>query len=39
MTGVNLRDWMDLNMDWQTDISAEFREYLEKNNLIQYLTW
>lgn len=39
ITGVNLREWMDSNMDWKSDISSEFREYLEQQELIQYLTW
>lgn len=39
LTGVNLREWMDKNMNWKIDISSEFRDYLENNNLIQYLTW
>ena len=38
-TGFNLRDWLDTNVDWRNDISAEFRKHLEDNNLIGYLTW
>ena len=38
-TGFNLRDWLDANVDWKNDISAEFRKYLENNGLIGYLTW
>ncbi|UTX65149.1 hypothetical protein [Streptococcus constellatus] len=39
ITGIDLRKWMDRNMDWTNDISSDFRDYLVKNNLIQYLTW
>lgn len=39
ITGVNLKAWMDENMCWLDDITSEFKEYLEANNLIQYLTW
>ena len=38
-TGFNLRDWLDKNVDWKNDISADFRKYLEDNDLIGYLTW
>jgi hypothetical protein len=39
LTGVNLKQWMNDNMLWVNDISEKFRNYLEKNNLLQYLTW
>ena len=38
-TGFDLRAWLDKNMNWINDISKEFREYLEANDLIGYLTW
>ncbi len=38
-TGFNLRDWLDKNVDWKNDISADFRKHLEDNDLIGYLTW
>lgn len=38
-TGVNLRKWMDDNIDWQNDISKEFKESLSKNDILKYLTW
>ncbi|MDR1160500.1 MAG: hypothetical protein LBK69_07750 [Syntrophomonadaceae bacterium] len=38
-TGFDLKNWMFENMDWQADISSEFREYLQTNDLIKYLTW
>ncbi|QTU82558.1 hypothetical protein J7S27_04400 [Carnobacteriaceae bacterium zg-C25] len=39
ITGVDLRAWMDKNMDWANDISPEFKKYLIQNQLLQYLTW
>lgn len=38
-TGFNMREWIDENIDWKEDISPEFREHLERNNLLKYLTW
>ena len=38
-TGFSLRDWLDDNVDWENDISNEFRTHLVQNNLIGYLTW
>ena len=38
-TGFDLRKWLDENADWQNDISVEFREHLQKNDLLKYLTW
>lgn len=38
-TGFNLRTWLDNNVDWKNDISAEFRKHLVDNDLIGYLTW
>lgn len=38
-TGFNMRKWIDNNVDWINDISSEFKTYLQKNNLIKYLTW
>ena len=34
-TGFDLRAWLDKNMNWKNDISKEFREHLEANDL----TW
>lgn len=39
LTSINLKEWMDINIDWKNDISVEFKNYLETNELIQYLTW
>lgn len=38
-TGFDLREWLDNNVDWKNDISTEFRNHLEENDLIGYLTW
>lgn len=38
-TGFDMRCWMKNNMDWENDIQPEFREYLQSNDLIKYLTW
>lgn len=38
-TGFDLRSWLDNNVDWENDISAEFKQHLEKNDLLKYLTW
>jgi len=38
-TGFNLRTWLDNNVDWKNDISAEFKKHLVDNDLIGYLTW
>lgn len=38
-TGFDLRKWLDQNVDWENDISAEFRKHLKENDLIGYLTW
>mgnify|MGYP004549420741 CR=1 FL=1 len=38
-TGFDLREWLDTNVDWSHDISAELKDHLEANDLIKYLTW
>lgn len=38
-TGFDMRKWLDENADWQNDISEEFRQHLQKNDLLKYLTW
>ena len=38
-TGFDLRSWLDNNVDWTNDISAEFKLHLERNDLLKYLTW
>ena len=38
-TGFNMRKWIDDNVDWQNDISNEFKQHLQQNDLLKYLTW
>ena len=38
-TGCDLKAWMNENMNWEEDISQEFKNYLIQNNLIGYLAW
>lgn len=38
-TGFDMRKWLDDNVDWPNDISEEFRQHLQKNDLLKYLTW
>lgn len=38
-TGFDMRKWLDKNVNWKKDISIDFREHLEANDLIKYLTW
>lgn len=38
-TGFDLKLWMNTNMDWNNDITKEFKNYLENNGLIKYLAW
>ena len=39
LSGFDIKKWMSDNMDWKNDISSKFKSYLEKNNLLDYLTW
>lgn len=38
-TGFDMRHWLDNNVDWQNDISQDFKDHLERNDLLKYLTW
>lgn len=38
-TGFDLRKWIDNNIDWENDISEDFKEHLLRNDLLKYLTW
>lgn len=38
-TGFDMRKWLDENVDWKNDISAELKQHLERNDLLKYLTW
>lgn len=38
-SGFDLNAWMLKHMNWEDDISPEFRKYVLSNNLEGYLTW
>ena len=38
-TGFDIKKWIDDNIDWENDISNNFRDYLKENGLIEYLKW
>lgn len=38
-TGFNLREWIDINIDWENDISNSFKTNLINKGLLKYLTW
>lgn len=38
-TGFDMRKWLNDNADWEHDISEEFKQHLEENDLLKYLTW
>ena len=39
LSGFDIEQWMNTNMHWDKDISAEFKKYLEENDLMRYLEW
>ncbi len=38
-SGFDIRSWINQNVNWSEDLDDNFVEYLEANDLIQYLTW
>lgn len=38
-SGVDLRDWIDRNIDWEGDLSDETVQHLKQNDLLKYLSW
>jgi hypothetical protein len=38
-SGYDVRAWIDTNINWSEDLDSDFIKHLEKNDLIQYLTW
>ncbi|MEL0457616.1 hypothetical protein WJN01_15375 [Flavobacteriaceae bacterium SZ-1-7] len=38
-SGYDIRTWIDANIKWTEDLDSDFITHLEKNELIQYLTW
>ena len=39
LSGFDLGGWIRTNIDWPTDLGADFYEYLIDNDLAKYLTW
>lgn len=39
LSGFNLKKWISENIDWENDITPEFKEHLKNNQLLGYLTW
>lgn len=38
-TGIDVKEWINKNIDWENDISQEFYLYLEENELLKYFLW
>jgi hypothetical protein len=38
-SGYDVRAWINNNINWSEDLDSDFIKHLEKNDLIQYLTW
>lgn len=38
-SGFDIKNWIDTNINWQTDFEAEMYQFLETKNLAQYLKW
>lgn len=38
-SGFDIRSWINQNVNWAEDLDDDFVEYLESNDLTQYLTW
>lgn len=39
LSGFNLKKWISENINWENDITLEFKEHLKANHLLGYLTW
>ncbi len=39
LSGFNLKKWINENIEWEKDITEEFRTHLINNNLLGYLSW
>jgi hypothetical protein len=37
--GYDIKKWIRNNISWENDLNAEFSQFLNDNNLTQYLTW
>jgi hypothetical protein len=38
-SGFDIRTWIQTNINWTADLNHDFVEHLEKEGLIQYLSW
>ena len=38
-SGFDLGVWMNENVTWMDDVSPQFLNSLERNDLVKYLTW
>ncbi|MFO7867870.1 MAG: hypothetical protein R6U95_01055 [Bacteroidales bacterium] len=38
-TGYDIKTWIRNNISWKDDLHVEFSNFLDDNNLSQYLTW
>jgi hypothetical protein len=38
-TGFDLKEWIDNNINWASDLEPEMVSYLQRNNLTPYLVW
>jgi len=38
-SGFDIKNWIESNINWENDFKAETIQYLNDNNLIQYLIW
>lgn len=38
-SGFDIKKWINDNINWQSDISDDFRKHLKNENLLKYLTW
>ncbi|MEI7811246.1 MAG: hypothetical protein WCJ01_02350 [Ignavibacteria bacterium] len=38
-SGHDLKNWIDTNINWTTDLKQETTAYFEEQTLLQYLTW
>ncbi len=38
-SGYDIKNWVNENINWIEDLNHEFVVFLQKQNLLQYLTW
>lgn len=39
LTGFDLKQWMDDNLNWERDLNPSFYGFLKTNDLVKYLEW